>query len=111
VELTPPFHLETTRIGSHDIIVIKGEVDLASAPRLDKALSKFKRQEVFVDLRKTEFMDSAGLRVLIAQNARIEKQGGTLRLLLGEGPVLRLLELTGVRDNFSIRPTIDSPDT
>ncbi|HEU4916951.1 MAG TPA: STAS domain-containing protein [Acidimicrobiia bacterium] len=110
MELTPPFSLETSRIGAHDVIVIKGEVDLASAPRLDNALSKFKRHEVFVDLRKTEFMDSAGLRVLIAHNARIGEQGGTLRLLLGEGPVLRLLELAGVRDSFSIRPTIDSPD-
>jgi anti-sigma B factor antagonist len=110
VELNPPFSIETSRIASHDVIVVKGEVDLASAPELDKALAKFKRQEVFVDLRKTEFMDSAGLRVLLAQQARISEQGGSLRLLLGEGPVMRLLELAGVRDTFSIRPTIDSPD-
>jgi anti-sigma B factor antagonist len=102
VELNPPFSIETSRIASHDVIVVKGEVDLASAPELDKALAKFKR--------KTEFMDSAGLRVLLAQQARISEQGGSLRLLLGEGPVMRLLELAGVRDTFSIRPTIDSPD-
>jgi anti-anti-sigma factor len=55
-------------------------------------------------------MDSAGLRVLLAHQTRTAEHGGQLRLLLSEGPVMRLLELAGVRDNFSIRPSIDSPD-
>jgi anti-sigma B factor antagonist len=110
MEITPPFSLETSRIGSHDVVVVKGEVDLASAPQLDRALSKFKAREVFVDLRKVDFMDSAGLRVLLAHQTRTAEHGGQLRLLLSEGPVMRLLELAGVRDNFSIRPSIDSPD-
>jgi anti-sigma B factor antagonist len=111
VELTPPFNLETSKIGSHQVVVVKGEVDLATAPELDKALGKFKGREVFLDLRKVEFMDSAGLRILLAHQARIDEDGGALRLLLSEGPVMRLLELAGVRDNFSIRSTIDSPDS
>jgi anti-anti-sigma factor len=110
MEMSPPFSIETSRIGSHNVIVVKGEVDLASAPELDGALAKFKKQEVFVDLRKVEFMDSAGLRVLISHQTRTGDQGGTMRLLVSEGPVMRLLELAGVRDSFSIRPTIDSPD-
>jgi anti-anti-sigma factor len=54
-------------------------------------------------------MDSAGLRVLLSNQARIDEHGGKLNLVLGEGPVMRLLELAGVRDTFSIRPTLDSP--
>jgi anti-sigma B factor antagonist len=111
MELTPPFSLEASRIGSHRVIVVRGEVDLASAPELDTTLAKFKGQEVFVDLRKVEFMDSAGLRVLLTQQARIQEQGGNLRLVVTEGPVMRLLELAGVRDSFSIRPTINSQDS
>lgn len=106
----PQFDLETSRIGTHDVIVVKGEIDLASAPIVEKALGKFSNREVFLDLRKTEFMDSAGLKVLISQRSRLEASGGVLRLVVGEGPVLRLLELAGVRDTFSIRPTIDSID-
>jgi anti-anti-sigma factor len=108
VELTPPFSLETARIGSHDVIVVKGEVDLSSSPELDDALSKFSKREIYVDLRKTEFMDSAGLRVLLSQQARLEGRGGKMILVLGEGPVMRLLEVAGVRDTFTIRPTLDS---
>jgi anti-anti-sigma factor len=110
VELGPQFNLDTSRIGGHDVVVVKGEIDIATAPLLSKALAKFSTKEVFLDLRKTEFMDSAGLKVLITQRSRIEESGGFLRLVVGEGPVMRLLELAGVRDAFSIRPTIDSPD-
>jgi len=110
VELGPEFNLETSRIGGHDVIVVKGEIDMATAPTLEKALAKFSKKEVFLDLRKTEFMDSAGLKVLITQRSRLEESGGVLRLVVGEGPVMRLLELAGVSEGFSIRPTIDSPD-
>ena len=110
VELGPEFDLQVSRIGGHDVVVVKGEIDMATAPTLDKALSKFSKKEVFLDLRKTEFMDSAGLKVLITQRARIEEKGGVMRLVVGEGPVMRLLELAGVREAFSIRPTIGSPD-
>jgi anti-anti-sigma factor len=108
LELTPPFSLEVSRIGDHNVVAVKGEVDLASAPELDKALGKFKKQEVFVDLRKTEFMDSAGLRVLLSHQARIREQGGKMNLLLSEGPVMRLIEVAGVRDTFSILPSLDA---
>ena len=67
------------------MVVVKGEIDIATAPLLSKALAKFSKKEVFLDLRKTEFMDSAGLKVLITQRARIEESGGFLRLVVGEG--------------------------
>jgi anti-anti-sigma factor len=108
LELTPPFSLQVSRIGDHNVVAVKGEVDLASAPELDKALGKFKKQEVFVDLRKTEFMDSAGLRVLLSNQTRIQEQGGKLNLVVAEGPVMRLIEVAGVRDTFSIVPSLDS---
>jgi anti-anti-sigma factor len=110
VDLGPEFSLEATRIGTNEVVIVKGEIDLGSAPMVDKALGKFSGKEVFLDLRKTEFMDSAGLKVLITQRTRIEESGGVMRLVVGEGPVMRLLELAGVREAFSIRPTIDSPD-
>jgi len=105
--LGPQLVLETTRIGSHDVIVVSGEIDLASAPRVESAIDSFSGQPVVLDLRKVEFMDSAGLKVLLNQRARLEESGGTLRLVVGEGAVVRLLELTGVTDAFSITSTID----
>lgn len=105
--LGPQLVLETTRIGSHDVIVVTGEIDLASAPKVESAISGFSGQTVVLDLRRVEFMDSAGLKVLLNQRSRLEESGGDLRLVVGEGAVVRLLELTGVSDAFSITSTID----
>jgi anti-sigma B factor antagonist len=105
--LGPQLLLETTRIGSHDVIVAAGEIDLASASRVESAIEQFAGQEVVLDLRGVEFMDSAGLKVLLSQRSRLEDSGGALRLVLGEGAVMRLLELTNVSDAFLIGQTID----
>lgn len=105
--LGPQLLLETTRIGSHDVIVATGEIDLASATRVESAIEEFTGQDVTLDLRAVEFMDSAGLKVLLSQRLRLEDSGGALRLVVGEGAVLRLLELTSVTDAFFIKQTID----
>lgn len=105
--LGPQLTLETTRIGSHDVIVATGEIDLASASRVESAIEQFSAQEVVLDLRRVEFMDSAGLKVLLRQRSRLEDSGGALKLVLGEGAVMRLLEMTSVSDAFLIRETID----
>ena len=105
--LGPQLVLETTRIGAHDVIVASGEIDLASAPRVEEALQGFTAQPVVLDLRRVDFMDSAGLKVLLNQRSRLEESGGDLKLVVGEGAVVRLLELTGVSDAFTISQSID----
>lgn len=105
--LGPHLLLETTRIGDHDVVVATGEIDLASASRLEIALEPFAGQPVVLDLRRVNFMDSAGLKVLLSERTRIEASGGDLRLVVGDGAVGRLLDLTGVGEAFSISNTID----
>jgi anti-sigma B factor antagonist len=56
------------------VFVIRGELDLATAPELDTAIQArlADGQDVVVDLRELEFMDSTGLRVLVSAHARVE---------------------------------------
>jgi anti-sigma B factor antagonist len=108
--LGPQLVLETTRIGDSDVIVVSGEIDLASAPRVELALQPFSGQAVVLDLRRVEFIDSAGLKVLLSQRSRIEQSGGDLKLVVGHGAVGRLLELTGVTEAFSITDSIEVED-
>jgi anti-sigma B factor antagonist len=105
--LGPRVDFETVQVGSHDVVVATGEIDLASAPRLEAALQAFAAQDVYLDLRRVDFMDSAGLKVLINERARLEDTGGALKLVVGEGPVIRLLELTGIRDAFELSDSIE----
>lgn len=105
--LGPQLVLETTRIGPHDVIVATGEIDLASAQRVESAIEAFSGQEVVLDLRGVDFMDSAGLKVLLSQRLRLDESGGELKLVIGEGAVMRLLDLASVSNAFSISSTID----
>jgi anti-anti-sigma factor len=77
---------------------LAGELDLASAPRLEHQLEELLGDDirrVTIDLRDLQFLDSAGLRALLVAHRRLTESGR--ELLLGPGPqaVQRLFELTG----------------
>lgn len=86
-----------------DVIVAHGDIDMASGPLLDAAIQELEgRGPVIVDMSDVEFVDSSGLRSLLAasQRARLADRMVTLR---GVGPeVARLLEITGTTELFEI---------
>jgi len=101
--IEPLVNLETTLIGGQDVVVVNGEVDLSTAGELQAAIAGFSSQILTVDLRGVEFIDSAGLAVLMKEHARLRGNGGELRLVVKEkGPVSRILELTGVAETFRV---------
>ena len=82
------------------VVVIRGELDLATAPDLEAAIKSRldDGQDVVVDLRELEFMDSTGLRVLVAAHGRVE---GTQQRFLIVRPlpgasIERILAVAGV---------------
>ena len=79
-----------------------GDIDLASAPTLEAEIGRHHGVDVVVDLTRVEFIDSAGLVVLIKQQERIRASGAELTLSVSPGPVTRLLELTGLAGAFPI---------
>ena len=52
---------------------------------------------MIVDLRELEFMDSSGMHALAAADARARASGARLVIAHPAESVLRLLELTGMR--------------
>jgi anti-anti-sigma factor len=82
------------------VVVIRGELDLATAPDLDAALNERldAGQDVVIDLRELEFMDSTGLRVLVAAHARVEGTEQSLQIVrpLPGAPIERILAVAGV---------------
>ena len=92
--------------GQGVILSVGGEVDLATAPQLHAKLVEVVEVggagSVVVDLTPTTFMDSTGLGVLLATRRRARAAGRSIRLACPEGPVLRVLRLTGVVSAFSV---------
>lgn len=88
------------------IVTVGGEVDLATAPRLRGLISRAMGQagsdppRVVVDLLGVEFIDTAGLEVLLEKWNLLRHLAGSMRLVAREGPVTRLLEVTGLEGAF-----------
>jgi anti-anti-sigma factor len=81
-------------------IVVKGELDLASAPdllrRLDGAIEAAPGTVVQVDFQGVSFIDSTGLGVLVASRRRATGHGGDVRVLNPRDNVRFVFEVTGL---------------
>ena len=62
---------------------------------------------VVVDLADVSFMDSSGLGVLIGALRRLRELGGHLALVCGEGPVRRVLAITGLDRLFPVHGSVE----
>jgi anti-sigma B factor antagonist len=87
------------------LLVLGGELDLASAPELrehlEAAMDEGARR-VVLDLAEVEFMDSSMLKELLRANAELETGGAKLVLAGPQPPTRRLLDLTRTTDLFEI---------
>jgi anti-anti-sigma factor len=90
--------------GGIQIVSVSGEVDLYSAHRLRELLWHAKGQtngdppRVVVDLSGVEFIDTAGLEVLLEEWNASRQFDGRLCLVAQQGQITRLLEVTGLSD-------------
>ena len=76
------------------VVTVSGELDITTAPLLAEELREVQQSGsvLVVDLRAVEFMDSAGLRVLIDA---ADAQRGDLYVIPGGPQVQKLFKLTG----------------
>ena len=86
-----------------------GEIDLGSAQVVEDALRAAKGRgadHVLLDLARVTFMDSTGIHLLVRWTAAAQRDGFAFRVAPGDGPVRRVLELTGVLDALPVTEPI-----
>ena len=102
--LTSHFDIDWFQDGARVYVLVFGDVDLGSAPRLADQVRRAARAglEVIVDLEGTTFMDCRGLGALLQADADI----APVRLSVTPGPpqVQRLFELAGNTTLLRIAP-------
>jgi anti-anti-sigma factor len=106
----PTFEVEAHTSTHAAVLVVSGELDLASSSALEEQLAQAEQagvQLVIVDLRELEFIDSTGLSVLIKAHQQAEASGRRFAVVKGPSQVQRLLGLTGLEERLTL---IDSPD-
>jgi anti-sigma B factor antagonist len=89
--------------GTSAVLVLRGELDAYAAEHLTAAIEQIDpgASGVDLDLTGVSFVDSSGLRVLLQAGDRIDGRAATT-LRHAQPPLLRLLELTGLLDQFTL---------
>jgi anti-anti-sigma factor len=91
--------------GAAAVVHASGELDMATLEALRRPLAELGPPDgrpVVIDLTGVSFMDSTGLRLLIAECARAHE--GSLRIDVGAASAVhRLLELTGTLEQLPVR--------
>lgn len=88
---------------------VAGDVDMAGGPILEQALLEWEAAmldhegaDTVIDLSEVHFMDSSGLRSLLAAARRAAARSAGIELRSVGPELVRLLEITGTIDLFAI---------
>jgi anti-anti-sigma factor len=89
------------------VVTVSGELDLAVSPALEKQLSDAlaRGRDVVVDLSGVTFIDSVSLGTLTLGLEGAEQAGCRFFLIVSDPAVLRVFELTGLANHFTISPS------
>jgi len=101
--------LTTETEGSTVRLSLTGELDVAGAPRVEQELQRIEREApptLVLDLRQLAFMDSTGLRLIVAADDRAREQARRLVVVRGSETVQRIIEMTRLHERFEM---VDDP--
>jgi anti-anti-sigma factor len=91
------------------VLELHGELDLSAAPLLAAEIERAENGEhgvLVLDLENLDFVDSAGLRVILAAHERALGSSREFAITTGTPQVRRLFEIAGVGEHLR---TIDQP--
>lgn len=101
--------LTTETDGATVRLALTGELDIAGAARVERELERIEQKPpatIVLDLRQLAFMDSTGLRVIVAADGRAREQARRLVIVRGSATVQRIIEMTRLDERLEI---VDDP--
>lgn len=103
--------IKSERGGDAIVYRLRGSLDIATAPSLRAALLEAAdngKHDIIVDCSQLEFLDSTGLGALIGAHRRALEHGGHVRLIVNEGPIQRLLTITGLITVLAVYGSVEA---
>ena len=92
----------------------EGDIDITRAENLAAKVDLLcdgQCPNMVIDLTKVSFMDSSGLGWLTRTQEHLRSEHGELRIVLGDSPVNRLFEMTGLLPGFVVHESVDEART
>jgi anti-sigma B factor antagonist len=102
-----PFGVAVSVHGTTTMIALRGEWDLAQAPRMRGAISDALQRSsecVVLDLSRLSFIDSTGVRGVVELHKRCEQQNVHLVIVPGPRAVQRVFALLGLTEILPFGP-------
>ena len=95
--------IEIKRNSEETTIQLAGRLDTNTAPALDKTISNDidGTKNLVLDFKNLEYISSAGLRVLLAAQKKMQKIG-SMKLINVREEVMEVFEMTGFADILTI---------
>ena len=82
-----------------------GELDMATAPLLERELVELRSSgfdHLVLDMRGLTFLDSSGIRVVVAEHRSAQASDREFSLISGPRAVQRVLELCGLLEHLHV---------
>ena len=95
--------------GGEATVALIGELDFSGLPIVDEKLQEVEASGaslLVLDLRELTFLDSGGLKAIVAASNRASEAGRRLVVVKGPKTVHRILEWTGVDRSLEV---VDDP--
>ena len=95
--------IDVKKITDQVTITVAGRLDTTTAPALEKAINENVQEEkhLVLDIKELEYLSSAGLRVLLGAQKKMQKIGSmTVRNVCEE--IMEIFEMTGFADILQI---------
>jgi anti-sigma B factor antagonist len=102
--------IDRREVGDRIVIGLRGELDIAHAPLLQDSIESPElaaTQTVVLDLQGLTFLDSTGLRVILAAREQCWRRGQEFAITQGSEQVQRLLSVTGVGEHLRTLASAD----
>lgn len=106
MHIVEDFDISSHVCGTGATVVVKGELDSASAPRFADEIRRLVSESavhVTVGLEATTFVDLSGLRALIEALSAARRHGGDIVLQAPPKSLQKVLELSGADDVFVVK--------
>ena len=83
---------------------LEGRLDTVTAPELEMALEEAPADlsELTLDFAGLEYISSAGLRVLLSAQKRMNRQQGSMKVVHVNEAIMDIFEVTGFSDILTI---------
>jgi len=107
-----PFEVETTDVAGIQIIAVKGELDMATAPALEAVISGCLADAhgtILVNLTDCDFMDSTGIALIVRTWQMARSDGDrTVAVCCAKAQVERVLQISGVDSTIPLYENLDA---